>query len=157
MLSQPAMPQLTPAPRIRRALAAANSSASTIALILDEALDRVAGGASIEDCLDAYPEHAHDLAPLLRTGVVLRAQAATPLPPDLEAWLPAGRRDFAAIAERLAPRYARRRPAAFQKVSWQRAFVATAVVVAMMGVADTAAAASLPGQPLYAWKRAKED
>src|SRR5262249_43785767 len=39
----------------------------------------------------------------------------------------------------------------------QRAIVATAVVVAMMGVADTAAAASLPGQPLYAWKRAKED
>src|SRR5262245_13579240 len=157
MLSQPAAPLSVPAPRLRGSRRAAQLAAPEIALILDNALDRIAGGASVEDCVDVYPQHAHDLTPLLHTATALRLQAATPLPPELEAWLPAGQREFAAIAERMAPRYARRRSMVLQNPTLQRAAIAATLVIAMMGVADSAAASSIPGEPLYAWKRAKED
>jgi hypothetical protein len=157
MLSQPAASLPVSAPRLRGGRRSARLATPEIALILDAALDRMASGASVDDCIAAYPQHANDLAPLLHTSAALRAQAATPLPPELEAWLPAGRHEFAAIAERMVPRYTRRRPALVKKVSLQRAAVAAALVIAMMGVADTAAARSIPGEPLYAWKRAKED
>jgi hypothetical protein len=157
MLSQPTAPQPASASRLQRGRRAARLATPEIALILDEALDRMAGGASVKDCIEAYPQHAPDLAPLLRTGAALRVQAATPLPAELEAWLPSGARDFAAITERMAPRYARRRPAVLQNAPLQRAALTAALVLAMLGVADRASAASIPGEPLYVWKRAKED
>jgi uncharacterized protein DUF5667 len=156
MLSQPAAPQPAMAPRLRVGRRAARTPTPEIAQILDEALERMAGGASVEECVDAYPQYARDLAPLLHTSAALRLQTATPLPAELEAWLPSGAREFNAIAERVAPRYARR-PLVLRSVPLQRAAVAATLVVGMLGVADIASAASLPGEPLYTWKRAKED
>jgi hypothetical protein len=124
---------------------------------LDQALERMRAGESIEASL---ADHAHltaDLVPLLRAGAQLRVQAAAPLPPDLERWLPAGARDFAAIAEQMAPRYARRRSAISRPLTLQRTAIAVAIVAAMMGTVDIASAQSLPGETLYQWKRAKED
>ena len=37
----------------------------TFDTILDECVDRVNRGESIEDCLAGYPEHAEELEPLL--------------------------------------------------------------------------------------------
>src|SRR5262245_20685698 len=76
--------------------------------LLDQALARLQAGDSVEASLDAAPQHAAALEPLLRMGALLRAEAAAPLPPDLEAWLPAGARDFAAIAEQMALQHAKR-------------------------------------------------
>jgi hypothetical protein len=156
MLWQPA-PQPSPALSLRGSRRAARQATPEIALILDEALDRIADGASEEDCIDAYPQYAGELGSLLRLSAALRVEAATPLPPELEAWLPAGAHEFATIAERMAPRYARRGAAVLQNTTLQRTAVAATLVVAMMGLADRAAAASVPGEPLYTWKRAKED
>ncbi|HEX5691975.1 MAG TPA: DUF5667 domain-containing protein, partial [Roseiflexaceae bacterium] len=158
MTSQPEVPPLvTPAPS-RPTRRKRQAAATGVSALLDQALGRMAQGASVEGCLEDHPQHAAELEPLLRMGAVLRAEAATPLPAEMAAWLKTGgAHDFAQIAEQMAPRYARRPSALRSQVSWQRAVVGVAVFVAIMGVADTAAAASLPGQPLYLWKRAKED
>jgi uncharacterized protein DUF5667 len=157
MLAQPTAPAKATVRRTRPARQAPRRVAPDFATILDQALSRVTAGMSVEDCLAAYPQYAHDLEPLLRTGAVLHAHAATPLPRELQAWLPAGARDFAAIAEQMMPRSSvRYRPSALQHLTWQRAVAALVVAVTLMG-ADAASAASLPGQPLYGWKRAKED
>jgi hypothetical protein len=157
MLSPAPAPLSATAPRARRERRSKRSAPTDMSDILDESLGRIFAGESIERCLEAYPQQAGGLEPLLRMGTMLRAEAATPLPAEMAAWLPHGAYDFARIAEQMAPRYARRPSALRQQVSWQRAVVGVAVFVAVMGVADTAAAASLPGQPLYAWKRAKEE
>jgi hypothetical protein len=75
--------------------------------VLDQALARLQKGESVEGCLDAFPQYAAALEPLLRAGAQLRASAAEPLPPALENWLPTGARDFAAIAEQMEPKYMR--------------------------------------------------
>src|SRR5439155_4443515 len=110
-----------------------------------------------EASLTEHPDLSADLVPLLRASAQLRVQAAEPLPPDLERWLPTGARDFAAIAEQMAPRYARRRAPASRPLILQRTAIAVAIVAAMMGAVDTASAQSLPGETLYQWKRTKED
>jgi hypothetical protein len=157
MLAQPAVPPLVTAPRTRQKRRSRRADALDISTLLDESLDRVLAGESVESCLEVHPQQAHELDPLLRMGALLRAEATTPLPAELAAWLPSGARDFAQIAEYMAPRYVRRPSPLRSQVSWQRAVVGVAVFVAVMGVADTAAAASLPGQPLYLWKRTKEE
>src|SRR5262249_24002134 len=140
-----------------RARGDAAGSPSLRADALDQAIARMRDGESIESSLADHPNLTDDLVPLLRAGAQLRAQAATPLPPDLERWLRAGARDFAAIAEQMAPRYARRRSPASRPLTLQRTAIAVALVAAMMGAVDTASAQSLPGETLYQWKRAKEN
>src|SRR5690349_9288046 len=83
---------------------------------LDQALARLQAGESVEGCLDAFPQYAAALEPLLRAGDRLRASAAEPLPLDLENWLPTGARDFAAMAEQLVPKYTRQSAAARARI-----------------------------------------
>src|SRR4051812_5167083 len=142
-------------PKYTRQSAAARARQRANAL--DQALARMRAGDSFEASLAEHPDLNADLVPLLRVGEQLRVQAAKPLPADLENWLPTGARDFAAIAEQMAPRYARRRAPASRPLTLQRTAMAVAIVAAMMGAVDTASAQSLPGETLYQWKRAKED
>jgi hypothetical protein len=139
-----------------RAARPATSVQSQRVDILDQALMRMRAGESIEASLADHAELADELQPLLLAADLLRAEAATPLPPDLEAWLPAGARDFTAIAEQAASRNGRRRVAS-RPLTLQRTAIAVAIVAAMMGAVDTASAQSLPGETLYQWKRTKED
>ncbi len=149
--SQPAAPK-------RFGVLAPRQAQPGLATALDEALARMKAGASVEECLASYPQHAPALQPLLHTSEELYTQAGAPLPAGLEAWLPAGAREFATIADQLAPRYARRRkPVRMPSAAWQRAIAAVVVTAVLMGAADTASAQSLPGEALYTWKRAKED
>src|SRR5688500_2435128 len=83
---------------------------------LDQAIAQLQAGESVEGCLDAFPQYAAALAPLLRTSDRLRVAAAEPLPLDLEHWLPTGARDFAAIAEQMVPKYARQSAAGRARV-----------------------------------------
>src|SRR6188508_328576 len=83
---------------------------------LDQALARLHSGESVEGCLDAFPQYAATLEPLLRVGNQLRASAAEPLSLELENWLPAGARDFAAIAEQMVPKYTKQSAASRARV-----------------------------------------
>ncbi|MEN9937194.1 MAG: hypothetical protein RLZZ387_3773 [Chloroflexota bacterium] len=125
---------------------------------LDLALARVGAGESLETCLENFAPHAADLAPLLSVDALLRAEAAKPLPPEMERWLHAGARDFRAIAQQIAPRRARRITGPrLPRHTVQRTVMAVAVTATLLGTVDTVSAQSLPGEPLYTWKIARED
>src|SRR5215212_9387037 len=79
------------------------STTESLPEVLNQALARLKAGESVEACLNAYPQHARDLEPLLRTSDLMIAQAATPLPPEMDEWLATGARDFAALAAQMAP------------------------------------------------------
>src|SRR6266540_914163 len=55
---------------------------------------------------ESLPEILDKALRRVRAGNLLRAEANTPLPPEMEDWLAMGQRDFAAIAAQLAPKYA---------------------------------------------------
>src|SRR5262245_17945385 len=83
---------------------------------LDQAIKQLGAGESIEEALDAHPEHAPALDPLLQAAAALQSAAATPLPPDLEAWLPDGAREFTAIAEQMLTQPAAPQPASASRL-----------------------------------------
>jgi hypothetical protein len=146
------------APKAKPASRPAAQPARNIADTLDDALTRAGRGELAAAVLSSYPEQAGELEPLLRLGTRVRASALTPLPPELEAWLPTGKREFMAIAEQMAPRFAaQRRRAAARRLTAQRAAAAVVLVGLMMGAVDTASAQSVPGDTLYTWKRAHEN
>ena len=75
--------------------------------ILDECVDRLNRGETVEDCLAIYPEHAGELEPLLQ--VVFEAQKAYKLTPSPTAKM-AGKKRLNAAIEALEHRQKRRRP-----------------------------------------------
>ena len=126
--------------------------------ILDLTLARARQGESLSETLAEHPAHIAALEPLLHLGARLQAEASAPLPAEMQSWLPTGRHEFMALAEQMAPRYARqRRRAAVRKLTAQRAAAAVVVVAITMGAVDSVSAQSLPGETLYTWKRTKED
>ena len=64
--------------------------------LLDECIDRINRGESLEECLASYPEHAQELEPLLRTVFDIR-DAFSPIP-SLSAKAEAKRQLDAALA-----------------------------------------------------------
>jgi len=126
---------------------------------LDVVLDRLLRGADIDECLSLYPHLAVELEPLLRVAGMVRAEVTQPLPPEMERWLATGAQEFAAIADQmLARRHARRnllKP--LRKAAVQRVLVGALAVTVLLASVDTASAQSLPGDPLYVWKVARED
>ncbi len=126
---------------------------------LDVALDRLLHGADIDECLSLYPYLADDLEPLLRVAGMVRAEVMQPLPPEMERWLATGAQEFAAITDQmLARRHGRRKLLKpLRKAAVQRVLVGALVVAVLLASVDTASAQSLPGDPLYGWKVARED
>ncbi len=115
-------------------------------LVLDEALQMMAAGASRDECLARFPEHAEALTPLLAAAEVARAglHADDPIPaPDLSR----GRRRLL-----LAARPPHR--SLFEFLRFATA-MALAVVLVFIGVA-AASANALPGDALYPIKRGLE-
>jgi len=75
--------------------------------ILDECVDRINRGESIEDCLGSYPEHSEELQPLL--SAMLDTQRAYKFTPSAEAkW--AARQRFNAAREQLERRWEAKPP-----------------------------------------------
>ncbi|HEU5016106.1 MAG TPA: DUF5667 domain-containing protein, partial [Roseiflexaceae bacterium] len=133
------------------------SRAEDLATMLDSALNRTKRGESIGMVLAHYDRHADELEPLLRTAATVRDIAATPLPPEMEAWLATtGVHEFSVLAEQATVRIRKRRPVA-RTLTLQRAAAATLVAAVLLGTIDTVSAQSLPGEPLYEWKLAHED
>jgi hypothetical protein len=120
--------------------------------ILNECLEELARGQSIEACLEKHPEQAESLRPLLETALVTRRASSTIRP----------RADFrerarlqfrAAIRSSLTAREPRR----FHLRFGMAVAVALTLVVLICGVSTMAAASnSMPDQPLYPVKLASE-
>jgi hypothetical protein len=133
-----------------------------LAYIIEAALDRLERGDTVEDILRDYPDHVAVLEPFLRASDTVSASAAASLPPELEAWLEVGRREFETIASQEEARRRKvRRPQSRQVWSLSPR-LAGALVVFIIGllfsfqsVAD-AAAQSLPGDMFYPVKLVSE-
>jgi hypothetical protein len=119
--------------------------------ILNDCLDRLISGETIESCLARYPEHAAELEPLLKTA--LEARLAATLQPRAEFRQRAGIEFQKAISE--IPLKAPERT-----FKWQLRWViplAVFLVLFSSGAGTVVAATnSLPGSPLYGLKLATE-
>ena len=126
--------------------------------VLNDCLERMAGGEHIQQCLVRYPEHARELLPLLTTGaVVMRTAAATSFRPEAKA------RGLDRLAQALSDRSARQsRPAPGVLRRWLArplvvGFAAVLLVVVAAGGTTMASSNSVPGDPLYWVKQTKEN
>ena len=119
--------------------------------ILDECLQRLLAGETIESCLSRYPQHASDLEPLLRTAQdTLKAADIQPRPEFRDL---ARHRFQAAVRE--APRKEKR--GFFALLQPGLATVVTIAIVLLAGGGVVGAAGnSLPGSSLYPVKLATE-
>ena len=136
----------------------------TVDDILNECIERLAAGETVEQCLASYPDHAVELEPMLRTSAAtMNVAAAITYRPEAKQ---RSRYNFtAAVADR--QREANRgwlgraiRPSGWRAKLARTAAVALGVVVLGTGSAYGATVASedsVPGDPLYAVKTLKED
>jgi hypothetical protein len=119
--------------------------------ILNECIERVLRGETVEACLASYPEQAAELEPLLRT--TLDTFNAANIRPRPEFRQRAGLEFQAAIRD-LKPE---KRGFFVRQLHWVT--VVSAVLVILLAGSGTVAASanSLPDEPLYAVKMATED
>ena len=128
--------------------------------VLDEALSLIESGVSLEGCLARYPEHAAELAPLLRTAIA-GARALEQEEAPSAAAMAAGRQRLLRAASRPAPapRLVRRIfPSGLRPALRPLAICLAAVALVLLvgGVVVPGVAGSLPGDVLYPVKRAAE-
>jgi len=144
-------------------------------LALDECLERIRAGTSVQDCLASFPEEAVELAPLLETLLAVRTLQVTE--PPLPERVAAGRARFLARAAEFRQQEAEARTAPFagwlaglrQRLSawaaprpmagrWAVTALATLVLLVIVGgSAVVAAEGSLPGDVLYPLKRTVQE
>jgi hypothetical protein len=122
--------------------------------ILDNCLERLFKGESIEDCLRDYPWQASELEPLLKTSLALLQKSAAVQPnPEFKA----------KVGSQLQGMLHAKREKAEKKAMgpiWHRRWavaMSTVLVVLLAGIGTVAASAdALPDEPLYAVKLAME-
>ena len=136
----------------------------TVDNILNECIERLAAGETVDQCLASYPDHAVELEPMLHTSAATMNVAATIT--HREEAKQRSRYNFtAAVADR--KREANRgwlgraiRPSGWRAKLARTAAIALGIVVLGTGTAYGATVASedsVPGDPLYAVKTLKED
>jgi uncharacterized protein (DUF433 family) len=152
----------------RAAALTKRSAAIAIEDALEGATLQLAAGATIEECLDAYPQHAAELRPLLGTVHTLQT-LREPTPVRSPAIIAASRRSFLLAAAE----YGRRRHALgpvlagwlaalrglFQPLARGWTTAAIVVLLVLMGIGGTAATFArnaLPGESLYPVKLVNE-
>ena len=124
--------------------------------ILNEALQRLAQGATVEECLAVHQEVAADLAPLLQVAQAT-TKAGVEMAPD-----PAARQAILGrLTEAWQDRETRRRHRRFPALApalrpWAIALVAVVALVLTGWGTATAAANSVPGDVLYPVKTVQE-
>jgi len=122
--------------------------------ILDNCLERLFKGESIEDCLRDYPWQASELEPLLKTSLALLQKSAAIQPnPEFKA----------KVGSQLQGMLRAKREKAEKKAMgpiWRRRWavaMSTVLVVLLAGIGTVAASAdALPDESLYAVKLATE-
>ena len=120
--------------------------------ILDECLERLIKGETIEQCLASYPEQAAELEPLLQT--VLVAQKASAVEPRPE-FRERARYQFRAALQETEMKRGRRFFFGWQP-QWATAVIAVLVLLLSGGGTVAAANNSMPDEPLYQVKLAIE-
>lgn len=122
--------------------------------ILDECLEKMLRGKSVEECLADYPDHASALEPMLR--MASRAKMATNIQPRPE-FKDRARYEFQAAIREMPSAPARVRRGFFPRL--KPAWIALAALVAIIiagGSTVYAASNALPDSPLYPVKLATE-
>jgi hypothetical protein len=120
--------------------------------ILDECLERLINGDAIEACLAAYPKHAVELEPLLRTAMDARKAAAIKPRPEFRGRVAY---QFQAAIREMESKKTQRFSIWFPR--WATVVAAVVVIVLLAGSGTVAAASnSLPDSPLYQVKLATE-
>ena len=128
--------------------------------IVNDCLERIASGETVAECLARYPEHADELAPLLRMGqATMRVSQGAE--PSAEGRARGMARMQAALAE---GRQNRRRRWQLPRLSWRpistpiaAAFAVVFLTVVAAGGTTVASADSIPGEPLYPVKSMREN
>ena len=122
--------------------------------VLDECLDRMAKGESIESCAGRHPERRAELVPLLKTAA-MTVNAATAVSYD-----PAAKQRGLRRLMEAAGRKSAARSGAFSWLRWKPALaVGLSAAVLMTATAwgtTMASSESVPGDTLYWVKRTKE-
>ena len=122
--------------------------------VLDECLDRMANGESIESCAARHPERRAELVPLLKTAA-MTVNAATAVSYD-----PAAKQRGLRRLMEAAGRKSAARSGAFSWLRWKPALaVGLSAAVLMTATAwgtTMASSESVPGDTLYWVKRTKE-
>lgn len=120
---------------------------------LNECLEHIDWGGTVEECLERYPSLADELAPLLRLAMSTRG-AADALVPSPEAQ----RAGLGRITDAWAAREAQRRRGAWGVLRRSWVLAAVAALALVFGGWTTAAAAqdSIPGDTLYPVKQTQE-
>ena len=122
--------------------------------ILDNCLERLFKGESIEDCLRDYPRQASELEPLLKTSLALLQKSATIQPnPEFKA------RVYSQLQGMLRAKREKAEKKAIVPI-WRRRWavaMTTVLVILLAGIGTVAASAdALPDESLYAVKLATE-
>ena len=126
---------------------------------LNDCLDRLIQGESIQDCLSLYPQHAQELEPLLHVAFATMRVADTVRPSPA-----AKSRNFERFTQAVAESETERERKSTW--GWPRwipvarpilvGVAAIAVFVMSAGVATAASSSSVPGEPLHWVKTTKE-
>ncbi len=119
--------------------------------ILDECLDRLARGETLEQCLHSYPEQAAQLEPLLRMAqAVSKASAILPR----SEFKARARYEFRSALQVEATK--KRLPLFSLKRRWAMALMVVSILLLTGGGVAMAASNSMPDSPLYTVKLATE-
>lgn len=120
--------------------------------ILNECLERLLSGETIEQCLTRYPDYASELKPLLETTLsVKKATAIQPRPEFREN----ARLQFHSALNKAEDKPRRSFFSWLQQPQWATVATAVLLLVLASGTA-TAANGSMPDEPLYAVKLTTE-
>jgi len=119
--------------------------------ILDECLERLVRGETLEQCLQRYPEQAAQLEPLLQTAQAVRKASAILPRSEFKA---RARYEFRSALQATATK--RRLPLFGLRPRWAMALMIIGIVLVAGGGTAAAASNSMPDSPLYPVKLATE-
>ncbi len=119
--------------------------------ILDECLERLINGETVEQCLESYPEQALELEPLLRTVRATREAAAITPRADFKA---RARYEFRSALH--AEVSQKTRSLSVLRRGWVVALMVIGILLVSGGGTALAAGNSMPDSPLYRVKLATE-
>ena len=123
--------------------------------ILDECIERLLQGESVEQCLERYPEHAVQLEPLLRVAKATRETSSVEPRPEFKAQ---ARYQIESLLHAKGQKAGPRRlPLVSWVPRWAVGVAAVFLVILLAGSGTVAASSSsLPGDTLYPVKTATE-
>ena len=126
--------------------------------LLDECLEQILKGVTVEQCLRKHPEQAQQLEPLLRTALAMKAAQAIKPRPEFKA---RARSEFQSALQEMATRKTRKFSFSWHlQWRWQSgwAIAVMAIIAVILGGGGTVVMASnsMPDSSLYPIKLATE-